>query len=153
MPPLRERPEDIPLLADHFLALSARKLGRPKPRLTLANVRDLQRYDWPGNVRELQHVIERATITAAGHRLAFDLPAAERAKSKPTEPTANPERILTDAEVRALEADNLRAALRAAGGKIYGPGGAAERLGVRPTTLASRMKVLGLGRSFGIARE
>ncbi len=66
LPPLRKRPEDIPVLADHFLALSARKLGRPKPRLTLANVQQLQRYDWPGNVRELQHVIERAMITAGG---------------------------------------------------------------------------------------
>ncbi len=107
LPALRERLEDIPLLADHFLALSARKLGRPKLRLTLANVRELQRYDWPGNVRELQHVIERATITATGHRLAFDLPATEGAKSKPTEPPANLERILTDAEIRSLEADNL----------------------------------------------
>ena len=56
LPPLRKRVEDIPLLADHFLALAARKLGRPKPRLTLANVQQLQRYHWPGNVRELQHV-------------------------------------------------------------------------------------------------
>ena len=74
LPPLRERPEDIPLLADHFLALSARKLGRPRPRLTLADVQRLQRYDWPGNVRELQHVIERAMITAVGGRLTVRTP-------------------------------------------------------------------------------
>ena len=92
-------------------------------------------------------------IISTGDRLAFDLPATEGAKSKPTEPAAAPERVLTDAEIRSLEADNLRAALRAAGGKIYGPGGAAERLGVRPTTLASRMKALGLGRSFESGRE
>ena len=75
LPPLRKRVEDIPLLAEHFLALAARKLGRPKPRLTLANVQQLQRYHWPGNVRELQHVIERAVITADGARLAIELPA------------------------------------------------------------------------------
>jgi transcriptional regulator with GAF, ATPase, and Fis domain len=144
LPPLRERPEDIPLLAGHFLALSARKLGRPTPRLTLANVQSLQRYDWPGNVRELQHVIERATITATGHRLTIDLPAAESAKPKSTVVPANPERVLSDAEIRALEAENLRAALRAANGKIYGPDGAAALLGVKPTTLASRMKALGM---------
>src|SRR5262245_44232460 len=69
LPPLRKRTEDIPLLAEHFLALASRNLGRPKPRLTLANVQQLQRYEWPGNVRELQHVIERAVITADGTRL------------------------------------------------------------------------------------
>src|SRR5690348_10427564 len=74
IPPLRKRPEDVPLLAEHFLALAARKLGRPKPRLTPANVQALQRYPWPGNVRELQHVIERAVITSDGPRLAIDLP-------------------------------------------------------------------------------
>jgi transcriptional regulator with GAF, ATPase, and Fis domain len=143
LPPLRKRVEDIPILAEHFLALSARKLGRPKPRLTLANVQDLQRYHWPGNVRELQHVLERAVITADGARLTVDLPA----DSGPTEKAAAPadaDRVLTDAELRQLEADNLRAALRRAKGKVSGPGGAAELLGVRPTTLASRMKALGI---------
>ena len=75
LPPLRKRVEDIPLLAEHFLTLIARKLGRPKPRLTLANVQQLQRYHWPGNVRELQHVIERAVITADGGRLAIEVPS------------------------------------------------------------------------------
>src|SRR4029077_14520233 len=75
LPPLRKRVEDVPLLAEHFLALAARKLGRGKPRLTLANVQQLQRYRWPGNVRELQHVIERAVITAGGNRLVIELPA------------------------------------------------------------------------------
>src|SRR6201999_1927728 len=73
LPPLRKRADDIPLLAEHFLALAARKLGRPKLRLTLAHVQQLQQYPWPGNVRELQHVIERAAITADGPRLAIEL--------------------------------------------------------------------------------
>jgi transcriptional regulator with GAF, ATPase, and Fis domain len=140
-PPLRKRLDDIPVLAEHFLALAARKLGRPKPRLTVANVQALQRYAWPGNVRELQHVLERAVITSAGGRLNLDVPAApQRARAEVTAATA----VRTDAEMRQLEADNLRAALQAAGGKVSGPGGAAELLGLKPTTLASRLKALGI---------
>jgi transcriptional regulator with GAF, ATPase, and Fis domain len=146
LPPLRNRVEDVPLLAEHFLALAARKLGRPKPRLTLANVQQLQRYHWPGNVRELHHVIERAVITADGARLTIELPAAP--VGPPGQSTASPapaaDQVLTDAEVRRLEADNIRAALRQTKGKVSGPGGAAELLGIKPTTLASRMKALGL---------
>jgi transcriptional regulator with GAF, ATPase, and Fis domain len=147
LPPLRERVEDIPLLAEHFLALAARKLGRPKPRLTLASVRQLQRYHWPGNVRELQHVIERAVITADGARLAIELPAGPA--GTPGKPATSSvavaaDRVLTDAEVRRLEADNISAALRRTTGKVSGPGGAVELLGIKPTTLASRIKTLGL---------
>src|SRR3954470_8870221 len=115
LPPLRKRVEDVPLLAEHFLAQSARRFGRPKPRLTLANVQALQHYHWPGNVRELQHVIERAVITADGARLAVELPGGPDGPSGPpaTAPVpAAADRVLTDAEVRRLEADNLRAALR-----------------------------------------
>src|SRR5262249_45299430 len=117
--PLRKRVEDIPLLAEHFVAQSARKLGRSKPRLTLANVQQLQRYPWPGNVRELQHVIERAVITADGNRLAIELPAGPPARAAPPA-SPDAERVLTDAEVRRLEADNLRAALRRTRGKVSG---------------------------------
>jgi transcriptional regulator with GAF, ATPase, and Fis domain len=151
LPPLRKRPEDVPLLAEHFLALAARKLGRPKPRLTLANVQALQRYGWPGNVRELQHVIERAIITADGGRLTIDLPHSGELRparrAPPTEPAAD--RVLTDAELRKLEADNIRGALERANGKVSGPGGAAEILGIKATTLASRIKALGLSNQPG----
>jgi transcriptional regulator with GAF, ATPase, and Fis domain len=143
LPPLRKRVEDVALLAEHFLTLSARKLGRPKPRLTLANVQQLQRYHWPGNVRELQHVIERAVITAEGPRLVIELPAGPGGRAAPP-PVPDADQVLTDAEVRRLEANNIRAALRRTGGKVSGAGGAAELLGVKPTTLASRIKVLGL---------
>jgi transcriptional regulator with GAF, ATPase, and Fis domain len=143
LPPLRKRVEDIPPLAEHFLTLAARKHGRPKPRLTLACVQKLQRYGWPGNVRELQHVIERAVITADGPRLSIELPAEPAPEAAPPR-TQEVDRVLTDAEIRRLEADNIRAALRQANGKVSGPGGAAELLGLRPTTLASRIKALGL---------
>src|SRR5689334_7274980 len=147
LPPLRRRAEDIPVLAEHFLALAARKLGRPKPRLTLADAQRLQRYGWPGNVRELQHVIERAVILAEGDRPVIELPADPAAASPQSRPYPlrdHGDRVLTDAELRRLEADNIRAALRRTAGKVAGPGGAAELLGIRPTTLASRIKALGL---------
>ena len=147
LPPLRRRVEDIPVLAEHFLALAALKLGRPKPRLTLADAQRLQRYRWPGNVRELQHVIERAVIIADGARLVIELPADPAAALPETRPSPlrdQDDRVLTDAEVRRLEADNIRAALRRTAGKVSGPGGAAELLGIKPTTLASRIKTLGL---------
>src|SRR3954447_12766040 len=79
LPPLPRRVEDIPPLAEHFLALAARKLGRAKPRLTLADAQRLPRYHWPGNVRELQHTIERAVITADGARMTIELPAVDGA--------------------------------------------------------------------------
>jgi transcriptional regulator with GAF, ATPase, and Fis domain len=147
LPPLRRRAEDIPVLAEHFLALAARKLGRPKPRLTLADAQRLQRYGWPGNVRELQHVIERAVILAEGVRPVIELPADPAAalpRARPSDLRHHDDPVLTDAEVRRLEADNIRAALRRTAGKVSGPGGAAELLGIRPTTLASRIKALGL---------
>src|SRR5262249_45227028 len=108
-------------------------------------VQQLQRYHWPGNVRELQHVIERAAITADGARLTVELPAGQTAPpSNPAPRVPAAGRVLTDAEVRRLEAENIRAALRQAGGKVAGGGGAAELLGLKPTTLASRIKSLGI---------
>ena len=144
LPPLRKRIEDIRLLAEHFLTRFARQLGRPRPRLTLANVQELQGYDWPGNVRELQHALERACIVAADGRLRFDFPtAASRQPSRPLE-SPTPQRILTDEELRSLEANNIRAALSQCHGKVYGAKGAAALLGVKPTTLNSRIKSLGI---------
>ena len=71
---LRERKEDIPLLATHFVELLAKELDRPKSRLTRPGIETLQSYDWPGNIRELRNVIERAVIFARGGALKFDLP-------------------------------------------------------------------------------
>lgn len=144
LPPLRNRIEDIALLAEHFLAQFSRKHGRQKPRLTLAAVQTLQRYSWPGNVRELYHVLERACIVAQGNRLVIELPAENGKPTTLPASGADDERILTDAELRAFEASNIQKSLAASGGKIYGPDGAAARLGIKPTTLASRIKSLGI---------
>jgi transcriptional regulator with GAF, ATPase, and Fis domain len=143
LPPLRKRVEDIPLLTEHFLQRFARQLGRPRPRLTQANIQELQRYDWPGNVRELQHALERACIIATDGRLRFDFPAPPAKHSPKAQETDTTQRVLTDVEVRALEANNIRAALAACQGKVYGANGAAALLGIKPTTLNSRIKSLG----------
>lgn len=142
VPALRKRKDDIPILAEHFLEISSRRIGRPKPTLTLATVNRLQQYDWPGNVRELQHVMERAVITSTRGRLNVELPST--AKPAPVAVT-NPTDIVvyTDAQMRQMEARNIQAAIKAANGKISGRGGAAELLGIKPTTLASRIKALG----------
>jgi transcriptional regulator with GAF, ATPase, and Fis domain len=153
LPPLRKRGHDVVLLAEHFLERASRRLGRPKPKLTVANVQELERYEWPGNVRELEHVIERALITASGARLTFNLPAKNDGQRSQGATVELAPRVMTDAELRRLEADNIRAALAKSGGKIYGPDGAAALLGMRPTTLASRMKTLGFQRKINVAPE
>ncbi len=146
VPPLRERLEDVPLLARHFL--DATSWGPPgeRPRLRRADVEALQAHDWPGNVRELQNVVERALIGARGGRLAFDLSASAPAASSPAPAEPAGARLLTDAEVRALERENLVAVLDHARWKVAGPGGAAEFLGLHPATLSSRLKALGIER-------
>jgi transcriptional regulator with GAF, ATPase, and Fis domain len=141
LPPLRKRKEDIPLLAEHFLEASSRKAGRQKPALTLSAVQRLQQYDWPGNVRELQHVIERSVITSPGSRLSIELPAQTKAGRLPEAAVAETI-VRTDEQIRQIEADNIRAALKAANGKVSGPSGAAQLLGLKSTTLASRIKAL-----------
>ena len=146
VPPLRKRTPDIPLLAEQFLARATQKLKR-RARLTDTNVAELQGYDWPGNVRELQNVIERAVITAKSGKLRFHLPGSSEQVEAPAPPPprdAEASDILTDDAIRELERSNLLAALEHADGKIYGAGGAAELLGLKPTTVASRIQRLGL---------
>jgi transcriptional regulator with GAF, ATPase, and Fis domain len=140
--PLRERREDIPPLADHFLDGFARTMNRPRPRLTKANVAQLTAYPWPGNVRELQNTVERAMITARGRVLRFEL-AGAKVEERPPIPAGE---IVTDAEMQRRERDNLLAALEATDWKVSGPGGAAELLGVKPTTLTYRIQRTGLKR-------
>ena len=148
--PLRERKEDIPQLAKHFIDLSAKELCSPKPRLTRAGSLRLQSYDWPGNIRELRNVIERAVILARGGALEFDLPAGEvpstpRPARTPEQENAPPA-FLTEVEMQQRQRENLLVVLEKTGWKIKGADGAAELLGVKPTTLLSRIKTMGLKR-------
>ncbi|PZA12997.1 histidine kinase [Rhodopseudomonas palustris] len=149
--PLRDRREDIPLLAQHFLANEAREM-KAELRLSQGDVRRLMRYDWPGNVRELQNVIERATILAQNGRLRIDLPepasshaSASTGRHKPDPRPA----VMTASDLRSLERDNIVAALRACNGKVFGDDGAAAMLDMKPTTLASRIKALGIASPRG----
>jgi DNA-binding NtrC family response regulator len=147
VPPLRERADDIPSLAKHFVEVSTRELKCGKPRLTRAGIAKLQNYDWPGNVRELRNVIERAAILARGGALEFDLPVANQpspARTTPPVDLATQPEFLTEAELQRRERDNLLLILQKANWKIKGPDGAAELLGVNPATLLSRMRKWGL---------
>jgi len=149
VPPLRKRREDIPLLATHFLELTAKKLNHPKPKLSQANMNQLQSYGWPGNVRELQNVIERAIITSQSNKLHLDLPAGQSVQGDPspgrrTQVTEEQPRVLTFEEIKQLDRENILAALKQTGGKVFGKDGAAELLETRPTTLTSRIKRMGL---------
>jgi DNA-binding NtrC family response regulator len=148
--PLRDRKDDIPLLAAHFVELAVKELGCQRPRLTRAGVDKLQSYDWPGNIRELRNVIERATIFARGGALEFDLPIAgiDPIRLESSDRNGVEQEFLTDAEMRRRERENLFAVLRKTGWKIKGVDGAAEMLGVKPTTLISRIEKLGLRRSL-----
>jgi hydrogenase-4 transcriptional activator len=151
--PLRERGDDIPILAEHFLKTTAARLNMPKPTLTNANIEALAGYAWPGNARELQNVIERAVILARHGRLSFNLPArmAEGAadgqsgpREKPAPALPGDGDILTAGQIAVFERENIERALSAAGGKVSGKTGAAALLGLKPTTLYSKIKALGI---------
>ena len=143
--PLRERVSDIPQLAEHYLRITCERLNMPVPKLTRANVQSLMQYSWPGNIRELQNVMERAAILARNGKLRIDLPKGDEALSTRSPNDALdmhdiPDRILTAAELASMEKDNLKRALAATGGKVSGKDGAAVLLGMRPTTVYSKIK-------------
>jgi len=146
--PLRNRQDDITLLAAHFVKLIAAKMDRPAPQLTKANIQALQTYDWPGNVRELQNIIERAVITSNNGTLRFDLPAAADDKPASQQRELSPNRadqnVYTEFEMLQIQRKNILAALQQCNWKIYGADGTAALLGLNPTTLVARIKKLGL---------
>jgi transcriptional regulator with GAF, ATPase, and Fis domain len=135
VPPLRERVQDIPSLAWTFIDEFASAFGKSIESLSKASLEALQRYSWPGNVRELRNVIERAVIIANGPNLVVELP-------QPTAATRRKSLKFVD-----VETEHIRSVLESTGGRIRGSGGAAELLGLKPTTLESRMTRLGISRS------
>jgi transcriptional regulator with GAF, ATPase, and Fis domain len=146
VPPLRERPADIPLLAEHFVELASKRLNLSRARLTRTDVERLTAYDWPGNIRELQNVIERAVIVSRGGPLRLDALLPTPGAGRVAVPASAAPAVLSEAAMKQRNRENLETALRERGGRIYGPGGAAAYLGIKPTTLASRLKASGIRR-------
>lgn len=142
VPPLRERGDDVVQLAQHFLEQTCKDFGRESLTLTRAQAANLRAYEWPGNVRELKNVIERAVILSQGKVLRLDLsmPDLRREADEAQETEAGGADILTDKDIKELQKANLIRALRQTNWRVSGAGGAAELLGVRPTTLADRMR-------------
>ena len=144
VPALRDRPEDLIQLAQHFLESICNDFGRPPFKLTRTQGAMISAYDWPGNVRELKNVIERAVILSKGNTLRLDLSMPQNhlspTHSNDIDGGRNEDQILTDKQMRELQKRNTIAALKATNWKVSGKDGTAELLGVRPTTLYDRMK-------------
>ncbi|MCW5898439.1 MAG: sigma 54-interacting transcriptional regulator [Flavobacteriales bacterium] len=142
VPPLRDRGTDVLLIAEAMLDKLAKRHHRARPVLGEMERQQLLNYPWPGNVRELQNVIERALITSTEGTLglARTLGPTRSANASPAEE----QRILTEQELEALQADNIRRALAACKGRVSGRDGAAALLGIPPTTLASRLRKMGI---------
>jgi transcriptional regulator with GAF, ATPase, and Fis domain len=143
VPPLRDRKEDIPVLTRYFIKKYATKMGKIFERIPEAEMDKLVQYHWPGNVRELENIIERGIIISSGPHffvpeLAFSYPHA-----------ASPEMNIT---LKGNESRHILWALKKTRWKVRGPGGAAEILNVHPSTLASRMRKLGITRPQGIPK-
>jgi len=143
VPPLRERREDIPLLTRYFVQKHALRLDRKVDRIPTQALEALVNYDWPGNIRELQNVIERSVILSKGPELRVDMPEM-MGGSSPAAPRSRRNSGGTDAAERA----GILKALKEANGIVGGPDGAAARLGLRRTTLQSRMRKCGIGRLY-----
>lgn len=145
--PLRERREDIDILAAHFLNLACQKFGKPEVQLTKGDIEWMQGYHWPGNIRELINVIERAVILSQEGRLHLDFSISDHNQKQIGSPSQELKSIHTETDIRRHEYNNIIVALKVCNGKIFGKGGAAEVLDVKPTTLASRIKRLGINRN------
>lgn len=148
VPPLRKRREDIIQLAQHFLEQTCNDFGRAPMKLTRIQAEQIQRYDWPGNVRELKNVIERAVILSKGKTLRLDLSLPENpsAAISPGDvgSSSGEQMVFTEKQMKALQKKNILSALKLSDWRVSGDLGAARLLGVKPTTLADRMKIFGI---------
>ena len=153
--PLRKRIEDVPLLARHFLHRACLKFNKPGVRIPPAQLEILQRYPWPGNIRELENVIERQVIVTQDRRLVFDdllLSEPPRSLNRTnlvhsvahSSGQQSEAPLITEHALSQRQQESTIAALSKASGKVSGAGGAAELLGIKPTTLASRLTKWGI---------
>jgi len=150
IPPLREHPDDIPVLSEYFVAEASKRLGIPRTRISKTDLKLLKQHDWPGNVRELQNVLERAIILGKNGPLRFDfIPTAKvqtRAGDK-SEDQLKDDANLTLDDLKRLEREIVIRALEQSRWKIHGEDGAAKYLGLKPTTLVSRIKKMGISKN------
>jgi PAS domain S-box-containing protein len=144
VPPLRERGDDVIQLAQHFLEQTCKDFGRDVLTLTRTQAANLRAYDWPGNIRELKNVIERAVILSTGKVLRLDLSmmGLKTDSDDAGEAEMQSDEVMTEKELRELQKNNIVRALMRTNWKVSGAGGAAELLGVRPTTLADRIRTM-----------
>ncbi len=151
LPPLRDRKEDIPLLAHYMLHKFAMQIGKPIDGIGPETIERMQAYPWPGNIRELQNVIERATILATGRVLEIgpELLLASSALPKPDAVTERASIRETVANLETVDRNHILAVLKQTNWRISGPDGAACILALHPNTLRSRMKKLGIARDSG----
>jgi PAS domain S-box-containing protein len=140
IPPLRDRMEDVPLLTSFFVVQRSKNIGKKIERISTTMMDTLMAYDWPGNVRELESIVERAIILSSGRELVLPEPLV----STRTQPRAARHSLARD--LRGMERDQILQALAASRWKIKGEGNAASRLGLKPSTLRSRMKSLNIER-------
>ena len=144
VPPLRERGEDIVQLAQHFLEQTCNEFGVEDLTLTQSQAANLRAYDWPGNIRELKNVIERAVILSTGKVLRLDLsmPGLRPESDDESDTAAVSNEVLTEKAMREFQRNNTIKALERTNWKVSGAGGAAAILGVKPTTLADRIRTM-----------
>lgn len=158
-PALHERIEDIPLLVNHFVNKISKQANQQPARVPLTQLQYLQNYHWPGNIRELENIIERQLILAKGNKLNFEFLAKESSvqnwnnlqsivnqtpENEELEPIAD--KLMNAKQQKTFERENLIKALKKCRGKVYGDDGAASLLGLKPTTLSSRLKKHGVNR-------
>jgi formate hydrogenlyase transcriptional activator len=143
VPPLRERREDIPALINHFIGRFARQMNKQITRVNRTTLQNMVTYDWPGNVRELENLVERAMIVSPGDTLEVDENWLVGSGKVPSDAVTSGELVRTLADI---ERDAILSTLAASRGKVYGPNGAASRLGLKPTTLYGKMRKHGIRR-------
>jgi PAS domain S-box-containing protein len=137
--PLRNRPEDIPLLTQHFIQRAVIRAKKTGLKISLSELEKLKSYHWPGNIRELENVIERQVILAQGNSIRFNELVSINNENVPRQ-ILNDKTVLTDSEIKDRDRRNLLVALDQCQGKVFGEGGAAELLDMKPTTVMSRLK-------------